>query len=73
MDNKIFFIGIILIFLGIMLIIASSLTNKTTNVKSAGIVFIGPFPLGYSTDKGMFYILMIITLIALILFYILKR
>ena len=68
-------IGITLIFLGIIILFASSLqlSNQKTNVKSAGIIFIGPFPLGWASDKKMFYLLMILTIILLIVFYFLRK
>ncbi|MEK6835953.1 MAG: DUF131 domain-containing protein [Nanoarchaeota archaeon] len=73
LQDKLILMGIILIFLGFIIIIASSLIQAKTNVKSAGVVFIGPFPIGYASDKIMFYILIALTLVALIIFYLLKR
>ena len=73
LQDKLILIGIILIFLGFIIIIASSLIQAKTNVKSAGVVFIGPFPIGWASDKVMFYILISLTVIVLIIFYLLKR
>ncbi len=42
-------LGMTLIFIGILVIITSSFfgaKQKTTDIKSAGIIFIGPFPIG---------------------------
>ena len=72
LTNNLGILGIILIFLGIILIIASSFTQKT-NVKSAGIIFMGPIPLfGWASDKTMFYILIALTVLVIILFYLLR-
>lgn len=72
LSNNLALYGIILIFLGIILIIASSLTQAKTNVKSVGIVFIGPFPFGYASDKSMFYILFGLTIVLIIIFYLIN-
>ena len=64
-------IGLIFIFLGIIILFASSI--QKTNVKSAGIVFIGPFPFGWASDEKMFYLLLILTIIALIFFYMIRK
>ena len=71
-SNNLALYGIIFIFLGIVLIIASSFTQSKTNVKTAGIVFIGPFPFGWASDKQMFYILLGITVL-IIIYYLIKR
>ncbi len=42
-------LGTMLIFIGMLVIIAGSFfgaKQKTIDIKSAGIIFIGPFPLG---------------------------
>ncbi len=68
-------IGITLIFLGIVILFVSSIysSNQKTNIKSAGIIFVGPFPLGWASDKKMFYLLLILTMIVFILFYFLRK
>ena len=67
-------IGIILLFIGIMFIIIGSLSQSgKTDVKSAGIIFIGPFPMGWASDKKMFYALMGFTLLLIILWFILRK
>ena len=74
LSNNLYLYGIILIFLGIILIIASSLIQAKTNFKTGGIIFIGPFPLfGYASDKQMFYILIALTILAMIIIYLFKR
>jgi len=68
-------IGITLIFLGVIILFISSIysSNQKTNIKSAGIIFIGPFPIGWASDKKMFYLLLILTIILMIVFYFLRK
>ena len=68
-------IGIALIFLGMIILFTSSIysSNQKTNVKSAGIIFVGPFPLGWASDKKMFYLLLILTIIVMIISYFLRK
>lgn len=64
-------IGLLLIFVGFILVLISSFTSKNSNVKSAGGIFIGPFPIfGAFTDKSSYYLLLILAvIISLILFF----
>ena len=57
--NNLLIIGIILLFFGIILIFTSSLiVSKEKNVKLAGGIMVGPFPLfGAFSDKNMFWVL----------------
>jgi len=67
-------IGIILVSIGIILIIICSLQGQKTNVKSAGVVFLGPIPiLGFGNDKKLIYILFGLGILIFIIFEILKR
>lgn len=69
-------IGIGFIFLGFLLVLISSIysaSKGSTEVKSAGIFFIGPFPIGWASDKRMFYILIGIVILAMILWWILNH
>jgi len=63
-QSQIISIGMVLIFLGLLVIIASNFfgaKQKTTDVKSAGIIFIGPFPIGgWGSSKSMYYALMVL-------------
>ena len=66
LSNNLILLGIILIFLGFIMIITSSLMQLKINAKSASIVFIGPFPIfGYAQNKVIFYILVILTILTL--------
>lgn len=71
-------IGILIIFIGFMLVIAgsilSALKSKKTKVGGGGIIFIGPFPImGGATSKQIFYILLAVSIILIIIFLILGR
>ena len=53
-------IGLILLLIGFIFIIISSFSSSIkgqTEVKSAGLILIGPFPIGWASDKKMLYIL----------------
>ena len=69
-------IGMIIIFVGILVIILSSFANpKSTNTKWAIGGFFGFIPFGFGNDKGMLYVvvaLMVLMLISYFLFYFLR-
>ena len=67
-------IGIIFIFIGIILVISSSLQGQKANAKGAGIVFLGPIPiLGFGNDKKLLYILFGIGMLIFIIFKLLRN
>lgn len=75
-QSQIIGIGVLLIFLGMLVILAGSLlgVKEKTNVKSAGIVFIGPFHvIGWVSSKQMYYALMALGIILFFVFYFLFR
>jgi uncharacterized protein (TIGR00304 family) len=47
-------LGMVLVIIGILLIAFSSLS--TTQVKSGGVVVVGPFPIVFGSDKDMLII-----------------
>ena len=67
--SKILTFGIILLFISIILIFIGSLIQKSSNVKTAGGIFIGPIPLFGFGEKKMFYFLWILAVVVFILFY----
>jgi len=75
--NSLIFIGIAAIILGMILIFlgtALQSTSKTENevqVKTGGIVLIGPIPIIFGNDKNMVIIAIIAAIIIIILSYIL--
>lgn len=68
-QSQVIGLGMILIFIGMLVIIAGSFfgtKQKTTDIKSAGIIFIGPFPIGgFGNNKQMYYALMALGFILL--------
>ena len=69
-------IGLILLLIGFIFIIISSFSSSIkgqTDVKSAGLIFIGPIPIGWASDKKMFYILIALAITTFIIFYILTK
>jgi len=72
--SKLILFGIVFLFIGIILLFLGSFQNANSNVKAAGGIFIGPFPVfGFFSDKKMFYILLIFAIVAFVLFYILNK
>ncbi|MBU5689650.1 MAG: hypothetical protein QXM68_00995 [Candidatus Aenigmatarchaeota archaeon] len=66
MQDNLFVVGFALIFLGMIIIIISSL--KSSKVEYAFGGFIGPIPFGWASSKyGL--ILVILTLLAILLFF----
>lgn len=65
-QSQLISIGMMLVFIGILIIIAGTFfgAKEKANVKSAGIIFIGPFPIvGWGSNKKMYYALLILGLI----------
>jgi len=68
-------LGCMLIFIGILIIMGSTLffgLKDSKNVKFSFFGLIGPFPFGVSNDKRLFFFSVIITLIIIVtvlLFY----
>ena len=77
--SKLITYGIVLVFAGMVLLFVGSFltamsgTKEKPQVRTAGGVFIGPFPLfGWASDKKMFYTLMVV-MVVLALVYVLMR
>ena len=69
-------IGLILLLIGFIFIVIGSLSSAikgNTDVKSAGIIFIGPFPIGWASDKKMLYILIVFTILMILLWFVLRK
>ncbi len=75
--DKIIFLGIILLFVAIALIFLGSIISMFKSgdkkIESAGIVFIGPVPLGFATNKKLLLPLLIFSVIVFILWFVLRR
>ncbi|MBI4155263.1 DUF131 domain-containing protein [Candidatus Woesearchaeota archaeon] len=67
-------IGLLLILIGFIIVFASSFTSKSPNVKAAGGIFIGPFPIfGAFTNKKSFYLILILAIILFFIFSFFNR
>jgi len=64
------YIGFLLIFVGMLLIIASiiyeGVKRRDVKVEGGGVVFIGPIPIVFGTNEKMVYISIAIALMILI-------
>ncbi|BAW31150.1 MAG TPA: TIGR00304 family protein [Methanothermobacter sp.] len=77
--NSLIIVGIILVIFGIFLIFAGSImgmftkTKESTEVKTGGVIMIGPIPIIFGSDRGMaiigFLMAIILMIVAYILFY----
>jgi len=77
--NSLIIAGTILIIVGIFLIFAGSIigmflkTKEGAEVKTGGVIMIGPIPLIFGSDRGMaiigFLMAIILMVVAYILFY----
>lgn len=70
MEETLFFMGIALIFLGFFLMMIAAFVSGTGKLEGGGVVFIGPFPIGFATSKRMMYLLLMISLIIFFMFLI---
>jgi len=70
MEQSVILVGIILVFLGMLLIVAGSLLGKSGRIEWGVGGFIGPIPFGFASSKSMLYFVVFsLLLIALILFF----
>jgi len=77
--NSLIIVGIILIILGIFIIFAASImsiftkTKEGAEVKTGGVIMLGPIPIIFGSDRGMaiigFLMAIILMIVAYILFY----
>lgn len=77
MPEQLVSIGLTIIVIGFVLLLAglfSQVKSSKTKVEGGGIVFIGPFPVGgFATNKQIFYLLLVVSVILIISFLILGR
>ncbi|NYB25889.1 MAG: TIGR00304 family protein [Methanobacteriaceae archaeon] len=65
-------VGILVIFIGFILIFAGTAlqtSGKTSDVKTGGVVLIGPIPIIFGSDKGTIVTAVIMAVILMILAY----
>ena len=66
MSEKILFLGFVLIFIGIFLILLYSFSG--VDVKTGGIIMIGPIPIIFGNDRNLILISVILSLIFMVMF-----
>ncbi|MEM5799202.1 MAG: hypothetical protein QXZ43_00845 [Candidatus Aenigmatarchaeota archaeon] len=72
MEEKIFLIGIILIFAGILLTIISAFLSGNKKINFAFGGFIGPIPFGWATDYKYLIIILFLLLFSILIFFYLR-
>ena len=75
MTSPLLAIGLVLLFLGIIFIVISSLSGSDGKgkVQVAGGGFIGPIPFGFFSSPAMFWIWLVIMLALLLIWFIFFR
>ncbi len=66
MNDKILFLGFVLIFIGIFLILLYSFSG--VDVKTGGVVMIGPIPIIFGNDRNLILISVVLSLILMVMF-----
>jgi len=75
--DSLLWIGIILVFIGILIIGLSSLlmmtqkSNDNVKVKNGAIIFLGPIPLAFGTDKDSLILVSVLMLVLMLLSFLL--
>ncbi len=70
--NNIVLIGILVIFIGFIIIFAGTAlqtTSKTSDVKTGGVILIGPIPIIFGNDKGAVITVVVLAIILMIVTY----
>ncbi len=73
MQEKLFLIGIGLIFIGILVTIISAFIQGKGKVEYGFGGFIGPIPFGFGSNERMVYIVIALSLIVLLIFFLLNK
>ncbi len=73
MQQNLISIGILLIFLGFILLFIGSLFGAKTDSKVAVVGLLGPIPFGFGNDKRLFVITLVIAIILMVAWFILSR
>lgn len=70
--NTIVTVGILVIIIGFILLFAGTAlqsSSKTSDVKTGGVILIGPIPIIFGSDKGTIITAVIMAIILMILAY----
>jgi uncharacterized membrane protein len=73
---KLLFFGFLLMFVGVLVILASALLSGDANVSGGAIIFVGPIPiiLGAGTDAFLAIILAaVLTIIGFVMFFWMRK
>ncbi|HEX55096.1 MAG: TIGR00304 family protein [Candidatus Altiarchaeales archaeon] len=82
MENFLIPIGVLIIILGFIILFVGFIlqfydqfkgTEKKTEIRGAGIIFIGPIPIAFGTDKGSLLIISAVMIILMLMMYFLFR
>jgi len=76
MAEQLISLGLIIIVIGFIVLLSGIFTQSKskTKIEGGGIVFIGPFPIfGVSTNKQIFYLLLVVSVVLIIAFLLLGR
>lgn len=77
MAEQLIQVGLIIIVIGFVLLLSglfSQVKSSKTKIEGGGIVFIGPFPVGgFATNKQIFYLLLIVSMILIVASFLLGR
>ncbi|QQG38769.1 MAG: DUF131 domain-containing protein [Candidatus Woesearchaeota archaeon] len=73
--NEIAGVGIIFVLIGVILIFIAAFTGgEKSNVKAAGVLFLGPFPvIGGVSDKRYLWVLVVLVVIGILLWIFNRR
>jgi uncharacterized protein (TIGR00304 family) len=72
--NSLLILGITVVIIGFILIfIATALqsSSKTGEVKSGGVILIGPIPIIFGSDKGLIFTAVILAIVLMVTAYLL--
>jgi uncharacterized protein (TIGR00304 family) len=77
LTDRLVFVGVALIIFGFLLtfagILYSTMTGSKTQVRGGGVVFIGPIPIVFGTDKKMAFAVAVLAVILMLLYIALFR
>lgn len=73
---KLFFIGFLLIFTGVIIVIIAAVLNGNSNVTGGLIIFVGPIPIILGSGPYAFYAILfaiMLTIVGFIIFFFLRE
>ncbi len=76
LSERIVLVGLGLVLLGIVMLVFGSLLSagkEKSSVRGGGIIFLGPIPLGFATDKKTLYVLLGFSIVVFVFWYFLLR